>query len=97
MKELKSIESFSSLELGLIVKTACFVLFAMTFRHLFESILKSLIIMPIMSSRCSLNFLSSQRVVVESSFWLGAVSVSIRKVFLFEDGSSFYWAWLRYF
>ena len=71
MNVLKSIESFSSLELGLIVKTACLVLFAITLRHLLESTLYSLIIMSIMQSRCSLSFLSSQRVVAESIFVVG--------------------------
>ena len=71
MNVLKSIESFNSLELGLIVKTACLVLLAITFRHLLESTLYSLNIMSIMQSRCSLSFLSSQRVVAESNFVVG--------------------------
>ena len=71
MNVLKSIESFNSLELGLIVKTACLVLLAITFLHLLESTLYSLIIMSIMQSRCSLSFLSSQRVVAESTLVVG--------------------------
>ena len=82
MNVLKSMESFSNLELGFIVKTACFVLFAITLRHLFESTLYSLIIISIIQSRCSLSFLSSHLVVVESSFAVGCVSVSILSVFL---------------